>query len=164
MEQGENKIKVSFDIGGVLSRHTKVLRVMAMALSSRCECHVLTDMARDVAIKMLADNDLLWIFSINLTDGSRVHCADYSKYGENCKAILIKELGIDVHIDDHMGYLMNSPAIGFFVMPRADLPYYSDEWLVERCVNCKTTISKMGEKHWCFSCKKEVEAVSSKKA
>jgi hypothetical protein len=127
------------------------------------EIHVLTDMLKDVAMKMLETNDLLWLFSSNHFDGVRVHHADYSTHGENCKAILIKELEIDVHIDDHMGYLMAGPALGLFVVPRAELPYYCDEWLVDRCVHCKTTASKIGDKFWCYSCKKEVEAVSAKK-
>lgn len=123
------KIKVAFDIGGVLSRHTEVLRKMAevfWAATDIFETHALTDILKKMAMQMLIENDLIHLFG---SDGERVHYADYAKYGENCKSVVLKEIGIDVLFDDHMGYLMDAPALGLLVMPRPSLPFYSNQWV-----------------------------------
>jgi len=123
-------IKVAFDIGGVLSRHTEVLRKMAEVFGSATdifETHVLTDISKKMAMQMLMDNGLAHLFG---RDGERVHHADYAKYGDNCKSVVLKEIGIDVLFDDHMSYLMDAPALGLLVMPRASLPFYSDQWKI----------------------------------
>jgi hypothetical protein len=121
-------IKVAFDIGGVLSRHTEVLRKMAEVFWSATdifETHVLTDISKKKAMQMLMNNGLAHLFG---PDGERVHYADYAKYGDNCKSVVLKEVGIDILFDDHMRYLMDTPALGLLVMPRPSLPYYSDQW------------------------------------
>jgi hypothetical protein len=52
--------------------------------------------------------------------------ADFQKHGERCKAVLIKEYGIDVLIDDHPGYCAESGCISQFVWPDPHVPYEAE--------------------------------------
>jgi hypothetical protein len=47
----------------------------------------------------------------------RILCADFATHGERCKAVLIKENGIDVLVDDYPGYCADSGAVSLFVWP-----------------------------------------------
>jgi hypothetical protein len=106
-------MKVAFDIGGVLSKFPETFRAMVAALiSGGAEVLVLTDMHD----RREAD----------------VHVADYARHGEACKAILVRDLGIDVLIDDHGGYLAwpwATPApVRLLVTPDPRRPYYAPGW------------------------------------
>jgi hypothetical protein len=94
-------MKIAFDIGGVLSKYPDELRqVVQMLHDSGAELHVITDMhERNEVIDLLANNGFGFI------PGDRVHCADYVGHGEFCKAILCRNLGIDMLIDDFGGYV-----------------------------------------------------------
>ncbi len=91
--------KISFDIGGVISKHPDLFRQIIYCLLYSFEIHIITDMHdHDEVMEQLALN------RFDMIPAERVHCADYKKYGEFCKPILIKELGIDIHFDDFPGY------------------------------------------------------------
>lgn len=62
-----------------------------------------------------------------------IYCADYEKYGNMAKAVLIKQLGLDVFVDDFDGYLQWDSWLGpqpllLKVMPDAFKPYWHDDW------------------------------------
>jgi hypothetical protein len=118
-------VKIAFDIGGVLSKYPGQFRQLMRALiQAGHSVHIITDMPLDDARQVLRDNGFDFIPPEN------IHAADYSRYGENCKAALLKELGIEMHFDDHIGYIAEAPAIGLLVMPRPNRPYNSPEWVV----------------------------------
>lgn len=118
-------MKISFDIGGVLSKYPQIFRPMIIALiKGGVEVHVITDM-HDMSqiLKMLAMNDL----GPDIIPPERVHSADYKSHGEYCKSITIKEQGIDLHIDDFPGYCA-AGGNQLLMWPNPDEPYFSDVW------------------------------------
>lgn len=59
----------------------------------------------------------------------RIIPADYNKHGEHCKAVVCKELQLDVMIDDHLAYMTPEGAtVRLLVMPDGYRPYYAEEW------------------------------------
>jgi hypothetical protein len=122
-------MKVAFDIGGVLSKFPETFRAMVAALiSGGAEVLVLTDMHdRPAMLDMLGRNGV--VPPVREAD---VHVADYARHGEACKAILVRDLGIDVLIDDHGGYLAwpwATPApVRLLVTPDPRRPYYAPGW------------------------------------
>lgn len=134
-------MKIAFDIGGVLSKYPGVFRPlvnwlrMASAdlpsyrsryagMYEPIEVYVISDIHdRDKMIGMVHGNG----FDI---DPDHIHSADYATHGENCKAVLCEELGIDLLIDDHPGYIaqIGSPRVRLLVMPDPNEPYYADDW------------------------------------
>ena len=129
-------IKIAFDIGGVLSKYPKEFKQIIKCLhmgnldnlrfstEELVEIHIISDIKpKEKATKFVHDNG----FAIPY---NRIHVADYEKYGENCKAVLCEELGIDIMIDDHMGYLNEpgKPPVRLLVMPDQYKPYYHDSW------------------------------------
>lgn len=123
-------MKVAFDIGGVLSKYPDQFRVFvcALAVSPDIEIHVITDMhEREYTLQLLQDNGFGFIRP------ECVHNADYVNYGEMCKAVLIRYLGIDMLIDDFPGYCnwdssFGSAPIRCQVQPDPFRPYWSKEW------------------------------------
>jgi hypothetical protein len=124
-------MKISFDIGGVLSKHPKIFKEILTALSAVAEIHVITDMhEHSEVVEQLKDN------GFGMIPSERVHCADYKKYGELCKSILVKELGIDLHCDDFAGYLQWDSQLGpaplrLMLMPDGFKPYWHEDWKVK---------------------------------
>lgn len=115
-------LRISFDIGGVLSKYAE-FREMAQALQrGGATVYVLTDMSRDASLKALRENGLDFIPETHVLN------ADYDEHGEDCKAALIKEHGIQIHIDDFAGYCAHTECISLFVWPNAERPYYHDDW------------------------------------
>jgi hypothetical protein len=120
-------LKIAFDIGGVLSKYPEIFRPLALKLwSTGVEIFVITDMhIRADVLETLRLNQLDWIPEAN------VFCADYQRYGEGCKAVILKELGIDIFFDDFIGYTVEpSCPVRCLVMPDASRPYWSDDWKV----------------------------------
>lgn len=117
-------MRVAFDIGGVLSKFPFVFRKLLEALAcGGVEVHVISDM-HDVS-KMRA---MLEANHIRIAPG-RIHAADYVTHGDGCKAELCKALGIDVLVDDVIGYVdVPGAPVRLLVMPDASRPYYADEW------------------------------------
>jgi|GEM_PF-6297195 len=134
-------IKIGFDIGGVLSKYPSIFRPLIDALiKGGAEVHVITDMhERSETLEMLRLNGLGDI------PPERVHNSDFERYGEACKAVLLKQLGVDIFIDDFPAYLAGGCPVRLQVLPDIDRPYYADEW---------KTSGKEGE----FGRRKRVEA------
>ena len=122
-------MKIAFDIGGVLSKYPGEFRVLlgALAHSPFIQIHVITDQHdRDYTLQQLKDNG----FNI---PPERVHNADYTKYGEMCKAMIIKEHNIDMLIDDFPGYMVwdhryGAAPIRLQIQPDPYRPYWSPLW------------------------------------
>lgn len=123
-------MKIAIDIGGVISKYPDALREIVGALqwsaSCRHEVHVITDMppVKDV-VELLRRNNFHF-------RPERVHFADHGTYGEACKAVLLRDLQIDVLIDDHPGYLVwpwPTPApLRLRVEPDPYRPYWHPGW------------------------------------
>jgi len=119
--------KISFDIGGVLSKYPNKFRklITALSTSENVEMYVITDIPQhERAVKLVQDNG----FAIS---AERVLCANYDLYGEHCKSVLIKEHNIDMHIDDFLGYVANFDCINLLVCPNPNEPYYHDEFITD---------------------------------
>lgn len=133
-------MRIAFDIGGVLSKYPDVFRPLVnwlrLAYEARLkgdfetrnyepiEVFVISDMhERDKIIAMVHGNDLD-------VHPDNIRSADYETHGENCKAVLCEELGIDLLIDDFPGYVaqIGSPRVRLLVMPDPSQPYYADDW------------------------------------
>jgi hypothetical protein len=121
-------MRIAFDIGGVLSKYPEIFRPFALAMkgSPDVELFVITDMhIRADVLETLKMNDFGFIPEEN------VHCADYETHGEGCKAVLLKELAIDIFFDDFIGYTVEPACpVRCLVMPDATRPYWSDDWKV----------------------------------
>jgi len=119
-----NPLRISFDIGGVLSKYPDVFRPMVEALQKGgAEVFVLTDMTdHDLSTKFVRDNG----YDI---PPERVLCADYRAHGDGCKAVLIEQFEIQLHVDDFPGYCAHSKSVNLFVWPNPDLPYYHDDFV-----------------------------------
>lgn len=122
-------MRIAFDIGGTLSKWPGIFRplVNALCASNSIEVFVISDM-HDVA-KMAA----MVIGNGMNVDPANVYSADFNKYGECCKAVLCRELKIDMLIDDHGGYVYvpGSPPVRLLVMPDPTQPYYADDWITD---------------------------------
>jgi hypothetical protein len=119
-------LKVSFDIGGVLTKHPDQFRKMIRALrDGGAEVYVITDIPdHQRAIRLLRDNDM------PVTDDNVV-CANYAMFGDECKARAIELLGIDIHVDDHPGYCAHDRCVSLLAWPQPKLPYYADEFITD---------------------------------
>lgn len=124
-----SSLKVAFDIGGVISKYPDQFRqiIESLSLNNNIEVHVITDQHdRDYTLQQLKDNG----FDI---PSDRVHNSDYEKYGEMCKAIVMKDNQIDMLVDDFPGYMTwdynYGPApIRLQIQPDPYLPYWSSKW------------------------------------
>lgn len=122
-------MKIAFDIGGVLSKWPDQFRELMRALAAGgVEIYVITDMHnREEVTKTLSDNGFDFIPLGN------VYHADYPKYGEFSKPLLVKALGIDMLIDDFPGYLqwdstMGTAPIRLMTAPDGFRPYWHETW------------------------------------
>lgn len=120
-------MKIAFDVGGVLSKYPHVLRtwISSMILDGNAEVYVISDIhPKEKIIDMLKLNNFNSVVEAN------VYSADYSTYGEKCKAVLCKELGIDIMVDDFLGYVadVDGAKIRLLAMPNTNEPYYHDSW------------------------------------
>jgi hypothetical protein len=114
-------MKIAFDVGGVLSKHKGIRDLFnQLHFLREVEVYVISDMHPVEKIHEM--------LKLNGIDTYRVYSADYKKYGENCKKVLCEELGIDILIDDFMGYLAQGNFVRLLVMPDPNEPYYSDDW------------------------------------
>lgn len=120
-------MKIAFDIGGVLSKFPNEFRSLIDTLMASHQIHVITDMHDHTEVVNVLIRNGFKIPSEN------VHCADYTGKGEYCKAILLKELGIDIFIDDFGPYLTWDSALGpapirLMIAPDGFRPYWHPEW------------------------------------
>lgn len=122
-----NIFRISFDIGGVLSKYPSKFYKLILALSDNpnIEIYVITDIPdHDRAVKLIQDNGFPIL-------AERVLSADYNSYGEKCKEEIIKQYKIDMHIDDFLGYVAHTSCINLLVCPNPNEPYYADEFLTD---------------------------------
>jgi hypothetical protein len=126
--KNQKKIRVSFDIGGVLSKYPDIWRPVFHALqqSPLIEVFVITDMHKpEQSMKMLIDN------GFSLKNPKNLINSDYPKFGEACKAINQVEHQIDIHIDDFPGYIAAGAPVRLMVMPDVKEPYYHESWITD---------------------------------
>jgi len=126
-EVEERALRVAFDIGGVLSKYPEVFRpLIVRLLQSGVEVFVITDMKdRDGIIETLRLN------AFDMIPNDHVYSADYDVHGEACKAVLLRDLKIDVFFDDFVGYVApHGSPVRCLVMPDETRPYYHDEWKI----------------------------------
>jgi hypothetical protein len=120
-------MKIAFDVGGVLSKYPNQLIPLLDVLhhhgnAQGVEVWIISDMhPEDKIIDMLELNAVPFY-------KHRVRSADYARHGEKCKAVLCKELGIGLLIDDFPGYLADGSHVRLLVMPNTSEPYYHDDW------------------------------------
>jgi hypothetical protein len=121
-------MRIAIDIGGVISKYPDQFRELIHSLSDH-EIFIITDMHdKSEVVKILQDNEIF-------VSEENVYCADYATYGEFCKAELLRELKIDIFVDDFLGYLQwdyrfGKPPIRLLMMPDATQPYWHDTWKV----------------------------------
>jgi len=121
-------VRIAFDVGGVLSKYPTILAPLLEVLhyhgGDDVEVWIVSDMhpAQQI-IDMLELNGVSFL-------KHRVISADYDTYGEASKAAVCKEFGIDVLVDDFVGYVgvVGKPPLRLLVMPDATQPYYHDDW------------------------------------
>jgi hypothetical protein len=122
-------MKVAFDVGGVLTRYPRECReLIACLLQGGHEVFVVTDMPdRDKVVAALVANDF--------TDPrllGNVVLARHSRHGDACKAVVLLDLGIDVLVDDHLGYLgwpwPTRAPLRLLVVPDPRRAYYGETW------------------------------------
>jgi len=118
-------VKIAFDIGGVLSKYPDLFRPLVVQLQAAgVQVFVITDVPdRSEVLEMLRLNDFAMIPEAN------VYSADYATHGETCKAVLLREQGIDMFFDDFIGYVaVDGCPVRCLVMPDATRPYYHETW------------------------------------
>jgi hypothetical protein len=132
-------MNIGFDIGGVISKYPQELKFLMERLgiySHQHNLYIITDQhPKDEVIKVLIDNDIMSIHAkvFSYVKRENIYCCDYEKYGNFAKAVLIKELKIDMFIDDFDGYLQWDSSFGpqpllLKVMPDAFRPYWHNSW------------------------------------
>jgi len=144
-------MKIGLDIGGVISKYPEVfwdiMQRFRFPMHRSCDgdwgdeiknIFIITDQhPKDSVIHILRNNGFIYdgVSDLNFVTvlPENVYCADYEKYGNMAKAILIKELGIDIFIDDFDGYLQWDSSLGpqpllLKVMPDVYKPYWADSW------------------------------------
>ncbi len=120
-------IKIGLDIGGVVSKHPEVFREFYNKTKEIFDFHIITDMHDiDKINKLLELNEFFF-------PKEKIFSADYQKHGEMCKAILLKELQIDIFIDDFIGYVgwdnsLGKSPIRLLLMPDPFNAYWADSW------------------------------------
>lgn len=127
-------MRIAFDIGGVISKYPDQFRMLIIKLLEptetgiKCDVFVITDMhKKDDIMTMLHDN------GFDMISEDHVYCADYQKHGEFCKAVLLKELNIDLFLDDFIGYTQWDSSLGdapvrLLVAPDGFKSYWSEQW------------------------------------
>jgi len=119
------KLKIAFDVGGVLSKYPDEFRIALEALddSPKIEIFIISDIhPKEEIIRQLKENNLHFGWSSN------VYFADYDKYREACKKVLCEQLGIHILVDDFIGYVVEGDFIRLLVMPNSRKPYWHDSW------------------------------------
>jgi hypothetical protein len=120
-------MKIGIDVGGVSTK-------FPLELISICNSMILT--GHDVLfITDREDIDVVYC-ELSSTGFSvykeQVIFADYKKYGDACKSVIIREMSVDIMIDDHPGYLAwpwPEPApLRLQACPDQRRPYYSPLW------------------------------------
>lgn len=98
--------------------------VQALVLGG-ADVHIITDMHnREDTLFMLRSNG----FVPPILE-SNIHNSDFEQFGEACKAVLLRQLNIDVFLDDFPAYLAEGCPVRLLVQPDLTRPYYHDTWV-----------------------------------
>lgn len=140
-------IRIAFDIGGVLSKYPHIWKPIIMVMAP-LDVHIITDMhPNEKAVQVVHGNGFTMI------PADHIHSADYAKYGEACKAVLCKELEIDILIDDFIGYVADPGAtIRLLVMPNSAEPYYHPNWKTDEGVFGRALHKTLPAQDWRLGC------------
>lgn len=118
-------VRIGFDIGGLMSKYPREVMPLfrACLASPEMEVYIVTDMSRSKALAMLALNEIP-------IAADRVHSCDYREHGEECKAKKAAEIGLDILVDDHPGYVatIGAPPLRLLSMPDPTRDYYHETW------------------------------------
>lgn len=123
-------MKYAFDLGGTVTKYPEIFHCMIVSLQSSGwnQVFILTDMKDRANVRELMKLNGLEHHVLD----SQIHLADYDRHGEACKAIVMRDLGIDVLVDDHGGYLVwpwPEPApLRLLVTPDPRRPYTAPTW------------------------------------
>jgi len=120
----EKRLKIAFDIGGVISRYPQeMLNLMQSLQKGGVDIHIITDMNQKDALSACRENN------INFLPEENIHSADWSAHGDCCKTVVCDKLGIDILLDDRPDYCADGNFIGFVLSPRVRKPYYAPGWV-----------------------------------
>ena len=119
-----DRVRVSFDLGGLVTRAPRVLVpiIRALVASPEVDLLSLTDLDRGRAREVLDEVGLG-----EIPDAALI-CASWDDGGELCKVEARRAHGIDLHVDDLLPYAQHCdlpdgrPGLGLVLMPSA-LPY-----------------------------------------
>jgi hypothetical protein len=117
-------LRVSFDIGGVLTKYPEVFKPIIKALQAAqdVEVYFLTDMPKvKDALAMLEMNGIQ-------TPPERIICSPFKRRGESCKAVDCLTKDIHLHIDDFPAYVAAGARVRLLLMPDLGRPYYAKDW------------------------------------
>jgi len=118
-------IRVAFDIGGVISKYPDILRPIISALhTGGIEVYVITDMHNPKDTREMLD-----LNHLSFIPTERVLNSDFDRYGEACKAILLKQYKIDFFLDDFPAYVAEGCPLRCLVLPDLARSYYHDDWI-----------------------------------
>lgn len=122
-------MRLAIDIGGAISKYPDMFRTIMEAIQAspeKIEVHVITDAHPWHEVTKTLETNNIFVLPY------RVHVAEYDRYGDACKAMILRDFGIDVFIDDHPGYLVwpwPSPApLRLRVEPDPYRPYWHPTW------------------------------------
>jgi hypothetical protein len=115
-------MKFAFDIGGVISKEPdRFRRLIADLWKADHDIFILTDMHPYGKVAETLE--------LNQIQYDEILVANYEKYGEMCKDVLLREHSIDFFFDDFIGYVAGTGApIRLLMMPDATKPYWHDDW------------------------------------
>lgn len=123
------KMKIAFDIGGVISKYPGQMKTMMKALiAGGVEVFILTDMPQTTAIPMCRLN------GIDFIADDHILSADWGLHQDSAKTVVMKERSIDILIDDRPDYVAEGDFIGMVLSP-------STEFLLRR--NLETSNRKI---------------------
>lgn len=122
--QLSRRLKIAFDIGGVITKFPEICYTLISSLKSHFDIYIVTDIPRETAVKLCEKNGLF-----KLIPSENLVSADWNQFGDRCKSMVYKDLGIDVAIDDRPDYIYEGVTLGLYTMPRPDLPYYDKSWI-----------------------------------
>lgn len=139
----DRPVRISCDIGGVLSKYPEIFLPFVKALmAGGAEVFCVTDMHdRTKTLDMLARN------GFDIIPEKNVINSDYNTYGELCKAVVLRENNIDIHIDDFPGYLTEGCPVRLQTCPDPYKAYYADSWKTDGSEGNfgRRTVSKTAE-------------------
>lgn len=128
---------MAFDIGGVLSKYPKVFKPLLRSLwIANCQTYHGGELTDVYIISDMHPKEKIWDWLLRndldiYIEKDNVYSADYTTHGEKCKAVLCKELGIDILVDDFPGYVADGEHVRLLVMPNTNKSYYHDTWITD---------------------------------